>query len=509
MAMTKPFKHKSGIYYFRRGVPKDCRGIVGKREWKVSLDTASRTEAEKLILPHLAETNQIIDDIRSGSYRRYSDDQLEQIAMIWSMDFQVQMEQTAEVADFDQDFTDEVYGPIYSEAGLDESIQRYLDRMDWTKLGPKIEQDWPDYEVLRSHCFDEHYHAHVISRPPVLERLESKRQKVKPGDGPRLLDIFELYLKEAQPRDRTEQEYRKSIGDFCAIHGADIPIRFVTKGMIVEYKNLLLRRPKHIFGEQRKLSLRKLAELEGDHETLSGASINKALSVVSVTLEYAVKNDLIAVNPARGVKVQRGKASKKRLPYSIEDLNLIFSNPIFTARSDEKSWLPLLGLFTGARLEELAQLHTSDVQEHDCTHYLNIAEIEEGQTLKNQNSIRRVPLHPRLIELGFLDYVRSRNTKMVFELRPYRGRYSHAFSKWFGRFVREKIGITDSKKVFHSFRHSFKDAGRDCGLDKAIVDALQGHSDGSVSGGYGSGYSLAALDRAMKQIRYPGLRLKA
>ncbi|TQV83306.1 DUF6538 domain-containing protein [Denitrobaculum tricleocarpae] len=77
-----PFKHKSGILHFRRVVPEDWRGGVGKREWKLSLDMASRTEAEKLILPHLTESNQIIDDIRSGTYRRYSGYDLEHIAII-------------------------------------------------------------------------------------------------------------------------------------------------------------------------------------------------------------------------------------------------------------------------------------------------------------------------------------------------------------------------------------------------------------------------------------------
>ena len=119
-------------------------------------------------------------------------------------------------------------------------------------------------------------------------------------------------------------------------------------------------------------------------------------------------------------------------------------------------------------------------------------------------------MHARLIKLGFLDFINQRKkakAEMLFDLKPYRGVYSHSFSKWYGRHVRSKVGVTDPRKVFHSLRHNFKDAGRNAEIDKALVDALQGHTDGSVSGSYGSGYSLKALDRAIRKIRYPGLKL--
>ncbi|WP_322097173.1 DUF6538 domain-containing protein [Pelagibius sp. Alg239-R121] len=112
MTMSKPFEQKLGIYYICRVVPEDCCGVVGKREWKVSLDTASRTEAEKPILPRLAETNQIIDDIRSGIYRRYSDYDLEQIGMSWGIDLSHQLDSYQMLPPTTQDFTDEVYGGL-------------------------------------------------------------------------------------------------------------------------------------------------------------------------------------------------------------------------------------------------------------------------------------------------------------------------------------------------------------------------------------------------------------
>ena len=61
-----------------------------------------------------------------------------------------------------------------------------------------------------------------------------------------------------------------------------------------------------------------------------------------------------------------------------------------------------------------------------------------------------------------------------------------AWSKWFGRYIRE-LGITDTAKVFHSFRHNFKDALRTAGVSEEVHDALTGHSTrGEVSRGYGT-----------------------
>ena len=86
-------------------------------------------------------------------------------------------------------------------------------------------------------------------------------------------------------------------------------------------------------------------------------------------------------------------------------------------------------------------------------------------SLKNRSSQRDVPLHPELIRCGFLEYVENRRKKPGDRLFPELdrgsdGKWSSAYSKWMGRYLRETIGITDSRKVFHSFRHTFKDACR-------------------------------------------------
>lgn len=522
MAMPTPIRRKSrkraesDLWWFRRRVPDDCQSILGIREWWASLETTEYRVAERAILPHIVRTDDLIRDIRTGTYRQYQDDQLERIAIAWAGDLDRTIEADQSLSPTTKSLPDDRSGPISSEPDLDQSIRGFLDRLDWSDLGPQIEPEWPDYQRLRDLCFHEHYRSQVVSRPPVLERIQGQPVRVKPGDGLGFLETFEAYLREQQPRAKTAGEFRKSVTDFLSLHGGDIGIRDIARSHIVDFKTLLMGKPKRVADKRRKLGFRELIEAAKDQDVdkISNATVNKQLVPIHAVLEYAVQHGAIDANPAVGVKAARSKQTKqKRLPYSGDDLKRIFSSPVWSdpkSRRDERFWLPLLGLFTGARLEELAQLYVSDVHEQYAIHYLNIAEIEELQSVKNLASIRRVPVHPKLIEVGFLEYVKKRRrakAKLLFDLTAYRGSYSHAFSKWYGRYVRSKVGITDSRKVFHSFRHGFKDAGRECGCEIALIDALQGHRNGTVSGQYGSGYSLKALDKAMKKIRYPGLDL--
>ena len=78
------------------------------------------------------------------------------------------------------------------------------------------------------------------------------------------------------------------------------------------------------------------------------------------------------------------------------------------------------------------------------------------------------------------------------------------WSKWFGRLLRKKAGITDRRNVFHSFRHSFKRTARDAGIPEEMHDALTGHAGGGgVGKSYGRGVSLKPLIDAMDRIPAP------
>ena len=86
-------------------------------------------------------------------------------------------------------------------------------------------------------------------------------------------------------------------------------------------------------------------------------------------------------------------------------------------------------------------------------------------------------------------------------LKPYEGKYTANYSKWWGRYAR-KYGGFGEQKVFHSFRHTAKDAFRDSEIPKEHYDALQGHTGTSEGDKYGRGFSLKVLKKAMDQLHY-------
>jgi hypothetical protein len=79
-------------------------------------------------------------------------------------------------------------------------------------------------------------------------------------------------------------------------------------------------------------------------------------------------------------------------------------------RGEAAFWLPLLALYSGARLNELAPLTVRDVKRDEPSglHYMTVIEdTEGGRTVKTEGSLRAVPIHPELIRIGILEFVAS------------------------------------------------------------------------------------------------------
>jgi len=129
--------------------------------------------------------------------------------------------------------------------------------------------------------------------------------------------------------------------------------------------------------------------------------------------------------------------------------------------------------------------------------------------LKNAGSERLIPVHPEMQRFGFLDYVaKLDNAGRVFpDLKAnIYGRLTAKWGEWFGPYMRKVCGITDRRKVFHSFRHTFKDYARKT-MPDGIQRQLMGHAGKDVADDYGSGFDHHALSVAMAAYKVPGLKL--
>lgn len=245
----------------------------------------------------------------------------------------------------------------------------------------------------------------------------------------------------------------------------------------------------------------------------------------------------IESNPAANIRVpvaKRPKGKMSRRPFTADELTQLFAAPVFTGCLSAKRrfmaggavvrdayyWVPILGYYTGARLGEIVQLHLADVDNADGISFLRITEEggdgsqPDAKHVKSEAGVRRIPLHPDLIALGFVTFVDKRRqmqqkgSKRLFPEVKFGadGQASTVFSKWFGRLM-SKAGLHDPALVFHSFRHNAEDAFRDALQPQYVIDRIIGHSDGATSAGYGEGASLpilkAAVDAMRLKVRLP------
>jgi integrase len=104
-------------------------------------------------------------------------------------------------------------------------------------------------------------------------------------------------------------------------------------------------------------------------------------------------------------------------------------------------WGPLLGLFHGLRLGEIAGLLVRDVAEEGGEPILLLRDGK--RPLKTKAARRDLPLHPELIRLGFPDFVERRRKETAGEeellfsgQKAYaRNQWGRGLGEWFGRRV--------------------------------------------------------------------------
>ena len=380
------------------------------------------------------------------------------------------------------------------------------------------------------------------ARPPVMS--PAPRPKTAAVPMPLLSAMRERWIKEERPLDKQQDDNALYTGYFISKFG-DLPVDQITKPVLKDFMDLLERCPRNVPHALRRASLavriawgEKPANLK--QPRLARRTVNaKGLGSISAALTMAEKLGHIAVNPCSkmGLKITEADVVKRE-PYSLEDLRRIFSTSVYVAPIDipisgcgsAAHWLPLLALFTGARLEELGQLLVGDVKQVEglwCVHVTDLPDDEDAadreawweerepeKAVKTAAARRYVPVHPELARCGFLDFVSQRRRdgfrRLFPELKAYRGRITKAWSTFWARYTDEHV--TDSpRKTFHSFRHLFVARLRAAGVDRDVIKALVGHANKDVTAGYGvvNGvlFPVAVLHAALEKVRVDGLDL--
>ena len=363
------------------------------------------------------------------------------------------------------------------------------------------------------------------ARPPVVQPETAPVEPV-----PCLSQMLDRWIAMARPEDKQIGDARRYVRLFTTMHG-DLSVDQITGRHVRTYRDALLECPRNAPSRLATASIAELsawAKANPGKKPLGRNTINaKGVGTIATMLGQALQDDHIRSNPAEGQLLPTDDSdTQERRPFTAEELNRIFTTAIYQDDSRIPKggggwagyWLPLLSLYTGARLEELGQALISDIR---CKHgidYLDITTLSENddddgsKALKTGSSRRRIPLHAMLIRLGFLDYVSAMKAKGATRLFPdlceYRERYTKNFSRWFGRWL-TKLELADPSLAFHSFRHSFTAELRRLKCNASIMKELLGHKQGDATSGYGrtNGYmhELGELNDEIQRIRFPGL----
>ncbi|MDH5921076.1 site-specific integrase [Vibrio splendidus] len=217
---------------------------------------------------------------------------------------------------------------------------------------------------------------------------------------------------------------------------------------------------------------------------LSPESVKDYIQKCSSFFEWCLQMEMTDINPFKGMKFRKTrKDSEAKNAYSYENLQTLFSTEIHTQKKYKHPhyyWLPLLGLYTGARLNELCQLYRRDVFKQDGLWVIRIDDKFNGQRLKNNSSRRLIPIHDKLLELGFIDYINDVQHERIFPtLKQERDGFGTAASKWFGRF-KTKLGF-ERGHDFHSFRHTVATQLKNADVSHVLTGELLGHSQNNIT----------------------------
>ncbi|MHB1676775.1 MAG: DUF6538 domain-containing protein [Sulfuriferula sp.] len=534
---------KSAVYYFRCRIPNDLiSSYDDKREISFNLKTRDHHEAMRRVSIEAGKLQTEFEKLRRSLVNaknppkqlNYTDDEIERLSLLWTRwtletDDQQRLEgyvdesfdeQAERLIDTDQDLKkiyargelEKIYPALNGFLALthtvppDDPVAYRRLAMSFLKAAMQAIQSQlarQNGEIVETDTVAPADKVYVV-QPDQTETGTSS-----PLELGKLLQNWRVAV--AQRAPATIESYTAAIREFNT-WVKNIPANKITRQQVIGFRDYLLK------------------EREQNPKT-----VEKKIGILSSVLQLAVDDELLPANPAQRIKIPKPKnAPKPRIAYSEADMQQILDSPLYAAESvlprggkgEAARWLPVLGMFTGARLEELAQLHVADLQ-HDPQHgwYLHITEVidddEDGKKtqadatlkkcIKTESSRRRIPLHPELVRVGFVRFIerlRKAGQARVFpQLTPdSKGKYSAAWSKWWGRYARQKIGITARRKVFHSMRHSFKDACREVGIAEELSDAITGHKEGSTGRSYGNEqFPLGPLARAMALFAYPNV----
>jgi len=531
------------VWYFRLWIPQDLKPYFNRQEIKRTLRTKSLTIAKQLLKLYSAKTEKVFTMIRTGmltntqikeliedyiTYRLEKNDERRQEYGVETCTVQTDSG-PVEVGtrEYDAVEFDYIRSELESEQyGL---ISKMLDEF-LVDVSVQVDKESPQYKQLcrdialahleKVHHIDCRRDENDYSDPYYLREwkpeAKKKQQPVEqlPANPQGLLlsELIGAYVKESVARgnwtDKTRQETQSILESFHELLG-DPDVKTITKPVMVDCLDKMQRLParRQQLAEYRDKTIDELLALPSVPNPLSVQTIKKRFTMISSLFKWAVDNDYMMKNPASGLAPKDKRAAdEQRQAYTHENLQKLINilNLKYRDKADrpDRWWIPLIALYNGLRMNEICQLYKEDIKQIDGIWCFDVNN-KKDKKVKNRNSIRTVPVHKELLNLGFIEYYKTVDHERLWpDLHKGPQGYAHDFSRWFQKVNRRHI-TDDTGQVFHSLRHNFTNSLKQAGVQEQQIGELVGHKSGSITmERYGKKYEPAVLFEAIKKLDY-------
>jgi integrase len=474
--------------YFRLSVPIRLQSVLRVRELTQTLHTQNYKEAVPAAYKLAGEAKTLfnyLDSVMSDKgYTDYSDDFLREV---------VEAIENKEV-----------------EAAKNKNSLMVKRRQEHARSQVQIIRQHMEIERLRDEALEEsRAHKKELVRAVETRELEMLRKihsqpiitqqepivAKKQTNAPKLSDVFEKYVQQYQgdgSKDGAANKVKiKSFGRlFINYVGEGTKINELTQKMVNDFFRLLVRYPGGRGGKAaafEKLTFLERIEYAEKNSTplISPKAFDSSYkSPANLFFKYLRVNyedhaPALVIDHLKyadyGGKRSVGEDKQRALnDVEVEKLmnSAVMAEYAEDAKQAHKYWLPMIGLFTGARVNEICQLNPQyDIVEDEKTGvwYFNLTEETPGgdgvdKSHKNESSKRKVPIHSKLIELGLLDYCerakKAGHDRIFNGWKPKQGKASYYAEEFFRDYLKD-INLRDDKTVkkkvlgMHCLRSTF------------------------------------------------------
>ncbi len=327
----------------------------------------------------------------------------------------------------------------------------------------------------------------------------------------RIFEMFEYITSKKNPQIHTlTRQHARNIKEILSV----IPTHMKKKFPDKSFKDII-----------------SLCKNSNNIDKLSPVSINKYANLIIGMFKFAVNEGYLNENNFDSLRVPENIRKKEREPFTNDELTKFFSTDLywkkdFILKFSWRYWVPIILLYTGARLEEICQLHLKDINEHDGIQCFDIKdEFDQNtgkdiQSVKNVQSNRLIPVHPILEDIGLLKYIESIKNHPSKRLFPsltnnVRNKYGVKVSKYFNEKKNNKsyftkCGITAPNKVLHCFRSTAREAliNHESNIRDEFIDKILGHEAKSTGARhYARKHDPETIFKEICKIEYPKAKL--